>query len=176
MPRIFTIASGFAVGALLVYLQSSLVPGTLIAVVAAVFVPFLRSKPILFVVSILVGLYWANIYSMNFLASGPDQHFLNLPVVAIGSISGIPVNIETFTQFYFRLQHISRADELQENAGMVRLRWHGDPPILKPGQIWKMTVKSRAPRGYRNEGVYDGELDYFRKHIRATGYVLKHGN
>lgn len=53
----------------------------------------------------------------------------------------------------------------------IRLNWYANAPRLLPGQEWRLTVRLKRPRGFRNPGGFDYEKWLFQKGIRATGYV-----
>ena len=53
----------------------------------------------------------------------------------------------------------------------MRLSWYRSKEVLAVGQVWRLTVKLKRPRGFSNPGSFDYERWLFRKGIRATGYV-----
>lgn len=54
----------------------------------------------------------------------------------------------------------------------LRLSWFEPPVDLHIGDVWKLQVKLRAPRGNANPGSADGEAWLTRQRIGATGYVV----
>lgn len=79
----------------------------------------------------------------------------------VGVVSGIPERRAGRTVFGFELG----------SGGSVRLSWYGGAPELLPGQSWRLLVKLRTPRGFRNEGGRDYEHYLLRSGVVATGYV-----
>ncbi len=53
----------------------------------------------------------------------------------------------------------------------VRLRWYGDTPELRAGQVWRLPVRLRAPDGYLNPAGFDYQRWLFAHRFGATGYV-----
>ncbi|MGI9222263.1 MAG: DNA internalization-related competence protein ComEC/Rec2 [Woeseiaceae bacterium] len=54
----------------------------------------------------------------------------------------------------------------------IRLSWFEPDQLPQLGEIWKLEVRLRRPRGNRNPGGFDFENWLFREHIAATGYVV----
>lgn len=54
----------------------------------------------------------------------------------------------------------------------IRLSWFEPDQLPQLGEIWKLEVRLRRPRGNRNPGGFDLENWLFREHIAATGYVV----
>ncbi len=54
----------------------------------------------------------------------------------------------------------------------IRLSWQETPVSLRPGDVWRMEIRLRRPRGSSNPGSMDYEAWLFRERIGATGYVV----
>lgn len=64
---------------------------------------------------------------------------------------------------------------------LVELSWYGaqygrspdagKPPVLQPGQRWRMMVRLKRPHGARNPHGFDYELWQWERGVQATGYV-----
>ncbi len=54
----------------------------------------------------------------------------------------------------------------------LRLSWYGGPPV-HAGEIWRLTVRLKSPRGFHNPGGFDYERWLFAHGIGATGYVRR---
>jgi competence protein ComEC len=172
MPRIFTIALGYTVGALLIHLFASLT-GFLWACCAIVFCLLVTRRWSHYLACIGFGILWATVYAHYQLEARPDPHFLNQPVTAVGIVNSIPVVRTIHTQFDFKLDRLTVGTVTGTSRSNVRLRWYGDRPLLEPGQKWQLQIKLKPVRGYRNASTHDRELKYLRDHIHATGYVSK---
>jgi competence protein ComEC len=55
----------------------------------------------------------------------------------------------------------------------IQLSWYRNQVLPRAGEIWRLQVKLRSPRGLANPGGFDYERWLFRKGIGATGYVLR---
>ncbi len=54
----------------------------------------------------------------------------------------------------------------------LRLSWYGGP-LVHAGEIWRLTVRLKSPRGFHNPGGFDYERWLFAHGIGATGYVRR---
>ena len=54
----------------------------------------------------------------------------------------------------------------------IRLSWFDPQLAIGNGDIWRLEVRLRRPRGNRNPGSFDYESWLFREHIGAVGYVV----
>ena len=173
MPRVLKLAIFFASGALLVHQQIELVSGLLILAIAGFLLPFARWKVPQYLISGCIGLAWSNTFSGFILDSAPPVELLGQPIVVTGKIKGLPYVDSAYTRFDLHLKTAESGSRIERLNTLVRLRWYGNPLDIIPGQRWQFIVKLKAPRGYRNPGLFDYELYLFRNRIRATGYVLK---
>ncbi len=83
-----------------------------------------------------------------------------------GRIVGFPQLERDSLRFLFR--PIGRRD-LPEK---IRLTWLRPGTVPKIGEVWRMQVRLKRPRGYSNPGGFDYEGWLFREGIGATGYVV----
>ena len=56
--------------------------------------------------------------------------------------------------------------------GRVLLSWHEPPVVVRLGDVWRMEIRLRRPRGASNPGSMDYEAWLFRERIGASGYVV----
>ena len=54
----------------------------------------------------------------------------------------------------------------------ILLNWHDPPVSVRLGDVWRMEVRLRRPRGAANPGSMDFEAWLFRERIGASGYVV----
>ena len=99
----------------------------------------------------------------------------------IGSVEGLPDLGATGQRFRFRVEQASLlSDEKITVPTHISLGWYsdrsGDPPVLKSGQRWQLTVRLKRPHGLSNPGVFDAEAWLLNEGLRATGYVQAEGN
>ena len=53
----------------------------------------------------------------------------------------------------------------------LRLHWYEQPPVLKPGEVWRVTARLKRPHGTLNGVGMDYEAWLFRHGVQATGAV-----
>jgi competence protein ComEC len=53
----------------------------------------------------------------------------------------------------------------------LRLSWYKEAPVLKPGEVWRLTVRLKRPHGMVNGVGMDFEAWLFRQGVQATGAV-----
>ena len=122
--------------------------------------------------ALLLGWVWANIAGAIIIESRPNSVYLNKPVEITGRVVGMPGRDALSTRFDFLVQSWA-VNEYSEKANRnIRLRWYGNAPKIEAGDQWRLWVKLRKPRGYRNRHGFDYEQHLFQKGIAATGYVL----
>lgn len=54
----------------------------------------------------------------------------------------------------------------------IRVSWHDAPAAPEPGELWRLELRLKRPRGASNPGTFDYETWLFRERIGATGYVV----
>ncbi len=54
----------------------------------------------------------------------------------------------------------------------ILLNWHDPPVSVRLGDVWRMEIRLRRPRGAANPGSMDYEAWLFRERIGASGYVV----
>ena len=89
-------------------------------------------------------------------------------VEVAGTVRGLPDVHVRRTSFDFHVRDSSHA----ALAGTrLRLSWYDVAVAPAPGSVWRLTVRLRRPRGWRNPGGSDYEGWLFANRIVATGYV-----
>ncbi|HET19565.1 MAG TPA: DUF4131 domain-containing protein, partial [Chromatiales bacterium] len=53
----------------------------------------------------------------------------------------------------------------------LRLGWYRHPPVLQPGEVWRVSARLKRPHGMLNGAGFDYEAWLFRQGIQATGTV-----
>jgi competence protein ComEC len=70
---------------------------------------------------------------------------------------------------------VSFIGEVLENPWVpkrVRISWFTPREQVRIGNVWRLELRFRRPRGNSNPGVFDYETWLFRQRIAATGYVV----
>jgi competence protein ComEC len=85
----------------------------------------------------------------------------------------VVVHIVDFPQT--RGETVSFVAEVDENPWVprrVRVSWFGPDEQIGLGDVWRLELRLKRPRGTSNPGVFDHETWLFRNRIAATGYVV----
>ena len=93
------------------------------------------------------------------------------PVIITGWVTGLPDESDAVLRFDFLTQRIRLSTSELAVARRLRLSWYGDMPRVRPGERWRLEVRLRSPRSYRNWGIVDREKRSFIRGIKARGYV-----
>lgn len=94
-----------------------------------------------------------------------------------GEVIGLPSAEGSRTRFNFQVMAGSPLNSDSDNRlKKLRLNWYYPPVKLEPGQVWRLKVKLRKPRGTVNPGGFDYQAWLIRRGISATGYVRKGEN
>ena len=175
MSRMFALYS-FSLGIFFIGLWTSL-PNTLWLLgffLCALFLCLLRRKIMAcFLLGMCYGIAWG-----QYALSHQLPEILNpSEFVVLGEVVGLPYVKDNNVRFNLRVMDdsdsdIVNADEFKrESLKAVRLSWYNHPTELQPGQVWRLKVKLRRPRGMVNPGGFDYQAWLIRQGISATGYV-----
>ncbi len=85
-----------------------------------------------------------------------------------GRIATIPDERSYASRFVLEVNHGRTAVTLPDR---LRLSWYGEPPVLRAGDRWRLTVRLQRPHGFVNPAGFDYERWLYRQGIGATGYV-----
>jgi competence protein ComEC len=70
---------------------------------------------------------------------------------------------------------VSMTGEVHGNPwvpGRIRISWFDPDPEIRLGDVWRLELRLRRPRGTANPGVFDYETWLFRERVAATAYVV----
>ena len=124
-----------------------------------------RVRPLL---AVAAGYTWAVFLAhVQMGASLPDA-VQGRDIEIVGVVRGLPEVDSLRARFDLDIEDSAGASAV---AGRVRLSWYGARAAPESGSIWRMTVRLRRPRGWRNPGGSDYEGRLFADRIIATGYV-----
>ena len=84
----------------------------------------------------------------------------------LGRISGMPVIRGEFARFDVE----PVASDSESFPSRIRLTWRNAPDLI-PGELWRLNVRLKRPKGFAAEGAFDYEAWIARQGVRATGYV-----
>jgi competence protein ComEC len=91
----------------------------------------------------------------------------------VGDSLMVEVRVADFPQM--RDRTLSFIGEVRDNPWVparVRISWFEPAEEIAIGDVWRLELRLRRPRGNSNPGVFDYETWLFRNRIAATGYVV----
>lgn len=140
-----------------------------IAIVAvAMFVPRLRGC----CAGVLVSI-GCLIFAMTQLANhqlNPSQVSTDLTLQV--KITSVPERDDYRTNFTANVLACESC-EARFEPRKLRLSWYGNPPLIRAGEIWRLTVKLKPPGSLRNPGGFDAVKWAIANGLHAKGYVRK---
>ncbi|MDB5893369.1 MAG: internalization-related competence protein ComEC/Rec2, partial [Rhodoferax sp.] len=118
----------------------------------------------------------------------PALEGIDLPIT--GVVVAMPQRNDGGLRFRMRVEAAAPLDDgrAAEVPSLIELHWYrgpmtyetdngvqaqlqGQPPDLRAGERWQMTVRLKAPHGGRNPRGFDYELWLWEQGVQATGYV-----
>jgi len=88
---------------------------------------------------------------------------------AVIRVEGLPEYTDATWQFE---AHVLTSNDFPKLEGSrIKLAWYRTQQHLRPGDVWRMQLKLRAPNGVINPGGFDAEQRALQKHWSAQGYV-----
>jgi len=123
------------------------------------------------------GYLWAALSAHCIVGNWLPEDLDGRSQVILGTIVGLPERNAGRQRLVVDVQRTRGVSNWQ---GRARLTWYyrsgeGQPPTPKAGELWRLPVKLRRPRGFSNPVPFDYEAWLFSRGIQATGYVLSRG-
>ncbi len=84
----------------------------------------------------------------------------------VARIADFPRMTETTLRF------VAEPTDPAQLPARIRLSWYEPEVLPRLGEVWKLRVRLRRPRGFSNPGGFDYEGWLFRQRIGATAYVV----
>jgi competence protein ComEC len=99
----------------------------------------------------------------------------------VGRVVAMPQQMQANIRFRFAVQSVHFASgESVELPPLVLLGWYVNtadatpsPADVQAGDIWKFSIKLKAPHGHINPHGFDYELWLWEQDLQATGYVRR---
>lgn len=85
-------------------------------------------------------------------------------------IDSVPQRHERGTSFIAEVLNCQSCDQ-ELAVERIKLSWYQNPPTLRAGDIWQLTVRLKPPVSLRNTGTFDAVAFTLVKNIHAKGYV-----
>lgn len=124
-----------------------------------------RASPL---AALAAGYAWAAFVAHMQMGAWTSVPLEGRDVEVAGTVRGLPDTDPRRTRFDFHVRDSSHAPIA---GARLRLSWYGAGVEPAPGSVWRLTVRLRRPRGWRNPGGSDYEGRLFANRIVATGYV-----
>lgn len=125
---------------------------------------------------IVAGALWTLWRASLVLADALPPQLEGQTVVITGAVADLPERYADRIRFQFRIDDLELGAKRWNCCGTVRLDWRADsPPVLAPGERWRLHVRLKRTHGFSNPGGFDYEAWLFQQRIRATGYVVAEG-
>ncbi|MBI0327946.1 DNA internalization-related competence protein ComEC/Rec2 [Burkholderia plantarii] len=126
------------------------------------------------VLAVLVGFAYAAVRAHWRLADSLPLEWERRDIVVTGVVHGLPARDEAGLRFLFDVDGNDAG--LARFPARLRLSWiargrRSAPPVMRPGERWRLTVRLKRPHGYANQGGRDAEAGWLANGIRALGYV-----
>ena len=134
----------------------------------------------LLVLSSLIGALYGVVKGESMLARQLPVAQHGQDFFVTGTVLGLPEGNSKRVRFYFVVREIESledsVDPMVTLPARLYLSWYHSgqkqpPPDLRPGQVWRLKVRLRRPRGTLNPGGFDYQLWLLRRGFSATGYV-----
>jgi len=119
------------------------------------------------------GFAWQGLTAIQQLGAPFPAHLERQTVQVEGWIAGPVADKPRRRRFRFQVTRLRRpGGEWQPYAGALRLSWYR-PLEVAPvyGQRWRLSVRVRRPRGFRNPGGFDYARYLRSRGLAGTGYV-----
>ncbi|MCM8565822.1 DNA internalization-related competence protein ComEC/Rec2 [Thauera linaloolentis] len=120
----------------------------------------------------ILGFGWAALRADWRLADELRGELEGVDIGLTGFVAGLPQPLDEGVRFHFEPD-----GEVEGVPGKLLLSWYRArgttqaPPVVKPGERWRFTVRLKRPHGFHNPGGFDYEAWLLERGLRATGYV-----
>jgi competence protein ComEC len=160
----------FAAGVTLVQWMPSL-PHSRWALLLAAIVWLWRWQWLRPVAALAVGIGWGTLQGYWMLQHQLPQELEGVDLVVEGEVVSLPVQRQGLVRFELAPKRLTRIQGYTLTPRKLRLSWYDAPEHIEAGQVWRLTVRLKRPRGLQNPAGFDYGQWLFTQRIDATGYV-----
>ncbi len=131
-----------------------------------------RRRPLRPLTAVLIGFAWSHAYALiTSPATLPDDGRA-AELIASGRIVSLVRRTGQLARFEFEADRVEGYPRPTRGPWRLRLSWR-EPPMLRPGDAWRLPVRLRRAHGYASPGAWDYEGWLHWQGIRYTGYVVE---
>ncbi len=126
---------------------------------------------------LLLGIAWAGWRAEIRLADRLGADWEGRDVEVLGIVAGLPQNFGNGSRFEFDVTDSLTPGAVVPQRIMLssyrsrRKPAQFEPQSVRPGEMWRLTVRLKRPHGNANPGGFDYEAWLLERNIRATGYL-----
>lgn len=121
---------------------------------------------------VALGFCWAAVDGVSYLSQILPEALERQDLFVEGRVVSLPDENFSSTKFLFAVDQSGMSDgEEVDFHGVVKLSWRSREMRPFGGERWRLKVRLRQPRGFRNPGGFDYERWLFQNDIVARGYV-----
>ena len=123
----------------------------------------------------LLGIGWTGVLASLALDDRWEADARSDPLTLSVRVEGLPDSDAISTRFRARVLE-APAGSAELAGRQLQVSWFAEPPpVLQPGEVWRLPVRLRPPRGLRNPGGFDFERHALVQGIDALGTVSGQG-
>ena len=128
--------------------------------------------------AVVAGYTYAALRAEIRLAEALPQAWEMRELPLTGHVRGLPLRDGANTRFLFDVDvgAVRERTGIERFPSTVQLSWSARgadaPPLLAPGDRWRLTVRLKRPHGYANFAGQDTEVSLLARGVRATGSVV----
>ncbi len=122
-------------------------------------------------VALAFGIGWGVLQGHWMLQHRLPQTLEGIDLVVEGEVVSLPVRRDGLVRFELAPERMSGLPDVEPVLRKLRLSWYGSPETIEAGQLWRLKVRLKRPRGLRNPAGFDYAQWLFTQRIDATGYV-----
>lgn len=150
---------------------SPLLPDAAWSLVCLPLLPLWRSRGLRPVLAFVAGLCWSLGFAHWQLGQRLPVELEGRDLTLQGAVDSLPTYGDGMARFEMRVLRLSDPAGEALAVRKLRLNWYRAPRDLQPGQVWRMTVRLKRPRGLSNPAGFDYARWLFMQRVGATGYV-----
>jgi competence protein ComEC len=117
------------------------------------------------------GVLWTYLHVSLHASALLPQSLEGKDLILTGTVSSLPLQQARGVRFEMQVESLEPRVEGVSMPRRVRLSWYDAEHQLTAGEVWRLQVRLKRPRGFQNPGGFDYERWLFGRGIQASGYV-----